>query len=146
VRTRAVLASVAALAVAGCGSKPLSNGELQRQATRVCTQAGARTDRLPTPGSPAGTIAFVRRAVAVMSPELAALKGLKPPGDVADVYSTAIDAFTKKLTALKDSVRDLRGGADPVIAIKTLQQQLGPLESQEDGAWQALAIPACLNR
>jgi hypothetical protein len=33
-----------------------------------------------------------------------------------------------------------------VSAVETLQQRLTPLEAQEDGAWRALEIPACLNR
>jgi hypothetical protein len=135
-----------ALVLAGCGSKPLSTTELTNDATRVCTIASRQTDLIPTPASPAGTAAYLRRGIAVMTPELRGLRALRPSNDVADVYATSLGSFAKQLSYLKDTMRDLAGGEDPVIAIKTLQQELGPIESQENGAWQALEIPACVIR
>ena len=58
----------------------------------------------------------------------------------------SITSFTKKLSYLTDTVHDLAGGEDPVIAMRTLQQDLAPVEKQEDGAWQTLQITACVNR
>ena len=146
-RRRALIWLAGALVLAGCGSKPpLSTTELSNQATRVCTLAGQQTDVIPTPASPAGTASFLRRGIAVMAPELQGLRTLKPTSDVAQVYATSIDSFAKKLGYLKDTMRDLAGGEDPVIAIKTLQQELAPIEAQENGAWQALDVPACLSR
>jgi hypothetical protein len=143
---RALLATAAALLLGGCGSKPLSSSQLHDQATRLCTLATSQTDQIPTPASPAGSATFLKRGIAVLTPELNALRGLRPTGDVADVYSTSLDAFANKLSDLRHAVHELSGGEDPVIAVKTLQQQLAPIESQENGAWQALEIPACLNR
>src|SRR5205085_58232 len=50
-----------ALVLAGCGSQALSSGELQNQATRVCTLAAQQTNRIQTPSSPAGTAVFLRK-------------------------------------------------------------------------------------
>jgi hypothetical protein len=141
-----VLAVLAVLACSGCGSKPLSSTQLVSQGTRVCALAGRQTDFIASPKSPAGTTAFLKRGIAVLTPELAALKALKPPSDVADVYSTAIGSFSQKLAALKDTLHALNHGEDPVLALKALQLKLAPIESQENGAWQALQLPACLNR
>jgi hypothetical protein len=146
VRRLALLAIVAVFGCSGCGSKPLSSTQLVIRGTRVCAAAGRQTDFIATPTSPAGTAAYLRRGIAVMTPELAALKALRPPSDVADVYSTGIDSFSDKLSALKSALHDLNRGTDPVLAVKALQQKLAPLESQENGAWQALQLPACLNR
>jgi hypothetical protein len=146
VRRRALLAILAGLGCSGCGSKPLSSTQLVSRGTRVCSQAGRRTDFIATPASPAGTAAFLRRGIAVLTPELAALKALRPPTDVADVYSTAIKSFSSKLGEMRQTLRNLNRGEDPVVAIKALQQQLAPIESQENGAWQALQLSACLNR
>jgi hypothetical protein len=88
----------------------------------------------------------LKHGIAVLRPELAGLRGLHPPNDAADVYSASLTAFANKLGALDTTVREIGGGADPVLAMKSLQGQLAPLESQEDGGWQALEIPACLNR
>jgi len=74
------------------------------------------------------------------------LRALRAPSDVADVYAVSTESFAKKLRYLKDTVRDLAHGEDPVIAMQTLEQDLAPVEKQEDGAWQALQIRACLNR
>jgi hypothetical protein len=145
VSRRALIGLAGALVLAGCGSKPLSTTELASQATRLCTIASTQTALIPTPASPAGTAAYLQRGIAVMTPELERLRALRPSSDVADVYATSIGSFAKKLSYLKDTMRDLAGGEDPVIAIKTLQQELGPIESQENAAWQALEIPACLN-
>jgi hypothetical protein len=145
-KLRAGLVILGTAALSGCGSKPLTSSELQHQATRVCALASRQTDRISTPASPAGTDAFLKRGIAVMRPELTGLRRLRPPSDVADVYSTSLDAFATKLSDLEHTVRALTGGEEPMIAMKTLQQKLGPIESQENGAWQALEIPACLNR
>jgi hypothetical protein len=146
-RRVAPLAVLTALLVSGCGSKPLSSGELHSRATQLCLQAGSQTDRIRTPASPPGTVAFLQRGIAVMTPELAKLRALRPArGDVADVYSTSVHTFSEKLRALERTVRELNSGEDPVLAIKGLQRKLKPLESQENGAWQALQIPACQSR
>jgi hypothetical protein len=149
VRRGAWLASATALAsiaVAGCGGGALSMSELRTQATRVCLVADTATGRIPTPASPNATDPFLRRGIAVLAPELAQLRALKAPSDVADVYSTALLAFSRKLNALKSALHGLDRGADPVSAVQGLQHRLGPIESAEDGAWQALQIPACVNR
>ena len=82
----------------------------------------------------------------MLGPELVSLRSLRASGDAAPVYSTAMVAFQHKLGAIRASIRDLGRGLDPVIAIKTLQQQLTPVEVQENAAWQRLGIPACVNR
>jgi hypothetical protein len=141
----AALAVVGGLVLAGCGSKPLSSGELQSQATRVCTLASQQTNRIRTPASPAGTAVFLRQGIAVLTPALAQLRRLRAPSDVADVYKASVKAFAEKLGFLRAAEHDIAGGQDPVAAMQTLQEQLSPIVSQENGGWQALDIPACIN-
>jgi hypothetical protein len=148
-RRRALVAGAGAFAafvVCGCGGGPLSIGDLRAQATRECLNAQVQTSRIPTPTSPAAADGFLRQGVRVLSPELVALRALKPPSGVADVYSTALLAFSHKLGELNGTVSGLEQGADPVGAMHALQHRLAPIESAEDGAWQTLQIPACLNR
>jgi hypothetical protein len=144
-RRLAAVGIVGALVLAGCGSKPLSSGELQTQATRVCTLASQRTNRIRTPASPAGTAVFLRQGIAVLTPALAQLRRLRPPSDVADVYWASVKAFAEKLGFLRAAAHDVAGGQDPVTTMQTLQEQLSPIVSQENGGWQALDIPACIN-
>jgi hypothetical protein len=146
VRRRLTAAVVAALILGGCGSSPLSSRDLHNDATQVCRAASRLANRIATPTSPAGTEAFLRRGIAALTPELAGLRALHPPSDVADVYTASVKAFGQKLTYLKDALRDLQSGEDPVIALKTLQRELTPVGTQENGGWQALQIPVCVGR
>jgi hypothetical protein len=137
------------LALAGCGGaakNSLSASDLRTQATRLCTIARKQTDRIATPTGPATAAAFLNRGLAVLDPELKALRQLHPSGDLGQVYATAIDAFAQKVNALRTAAATLAGNGDPVVTMKSLEQQIAPLEGQENGAWLALEIPACLNR
>jgi hypothetical protein len=144
---RMVAASVsAAVLVAGCGgSGSLSGDQLRSRATALCSSAGRQTDRIPTPSAPGGGESFLKQGIAALTPELKGLRKLRAPSDLAQVYSTGVGAFTQKLNALKTAVRQLDSGASPVTAMTDLQQRLAPIETAEDGAWQALEVPACMN-
>jgi hypothetical protein len=135
-----------ALLIAGCAGRQLSSSQLRSRATRVCSAAAARTDRIAAPAAPAGVRTFLLRGVSVLDPELRELRSLRPPRALATTYSTAIRDFSRKVNALSSTAQALSRGADPVSTIDTLQQRLAPVESAEDSAWTALAIPACVNR
>lgn len=145
-RRVAAFCALISLCAAGCGATSLSTQELRSQATTLCTAARHQTDRIAAPSSPAGGGLFLSKGIAVLDPELRGLRQLQPPNGLAQVYSTAVSSFSQKLDALHQAARAVAGGGDAVIAIKALQQRLTPLEAQEDGAWRALEIPACLNR
>jgi hypothetical protein len=144
---RALAAGAAALAVAGCGSSPPSpSAQLQRQATRVCTQAQARGAEIKPPVVPAQTAAFLRRGIAFLGPELAGLRALRVPPVQSGAYSTAVGSLARELTILTATARDLDRGADPVAAIRALQQRLAPVEAAAGAAWRTLGVPACVGR
>ncbi|MGA2928742.1 MAG: hypothetical protein ABSG43_22685 [Solirubrobacteraceae bacterium] len=145
-RWRVAAALCAALALPGCGSGSLTAAQLRNRATQVCTTADRLTATIPTPATPAASGTFLRRGLAVLEPELAALRVLKAPGDLDQVYATSIDALADKLQALTGAVRGLRAGEDPRGTITSLARRLAPLESKEDGAWRALGIPACIDQ
>jgi hypothetical protein len=137
-----------AVLVGACGSAtpPPSLVQLRAQGARICRAAGGRLRRIPTPRTEVGGETFLTSAIAVLGPELRRLRKLSAPGDSADVYRAALDATADELDALRGAVRALDRQQDPVIAFRTLQQRLGPLEAQADSAWQALQIPTCLQR
>lgn len=141
-------AALAAVGLTGCGggSTTLSLRDLRNRATYLCSTASRLTDRVPTPISPAAGATFLQRGASILGPELTELRTLRPPSDVADVYSTAVGALSEEVHLLIHVVGRLHGGADPVIEIKGLQQRLVPLEDQADGAWGALQIPACVDQ
>ncbi len=138
---------LAALALAGCGGgSSVSSTQLRNEAARVCTSANAQMTLIPTPQSPAAAEAFLKRGISVLRPELTNLQTLKAPDDIAKVWNISLDAFSSKLSALSATAHRIETGADPVSEMQSLQAQLAPLESTEDGAWQALGVQACVNR
>ena len=143
---RPILASVMALAVAGCGASSPTTARLEAQAGRVCTQALAQDARIAPPPVPAQTAAFLRRGIAVLAPELANLRTLHVPHEQADTYTTAIDALAHELTILTVTARALDRGADPLTTIKTLQHRLAPVEAAGNTAWRTLGVPLCVSR
>jgi hypothetical protein len=84
----------------------------------------------------------VRSGIAVLRPELVKLRTLQGP----DEYRRAVAAMAGELAALRFTLRGLRAGNDPVVAIKTLQQMLAPIEVRADDAWLSLGVGACANR
>jgi hypothetical protein len=135
-----------AILLGGCGgSTSLSEKQLRARATALCATAARRAGRIPTPSDESQSPAFLNRGIAALKPELAGLRALKAPDDDADAYHVSVDAFSKQLDELERTVRKLHSGEDPVVAWKTLEEKLGPLESTADGGWRALEVPACLN-
>jgi hypothetical protein len=133
------------LALAACGATTsLSEKQLRTRATALCATAARRAGRISTPSTESQGAAFLNRGIGALKPELAGLRALKAPDDVADVYEATLKAFSKQLDELERTVRKLHSGEDPVVAWKTLQTKLTPLESSEDSAWRTLDIPACL--
>ena len=143
---RRLLASVAMLAVAGCGATSPTIGRLRTQADRVCNRALAQDVRIAPPPAPAGTAAFLRRGIAVLRPELTGLHTLRVPRAQAGAYSVALGSLARELAILISTAHDLDRGADPLTTIKTLQHRLAPVEADDDAAWRTLGIPACANR
>jgi hypothetical protein len=146
VTRRVTPALLVAVALAGCGTSSLSAVQLRTAATRVCTVAGRRLSRIRPPGLPAQGSTFLRRGIAALKPELAALGRLSPPGDLAAHFNGARAATAKMLKLLQSTLQGLKAGNDPVVAIKTLQQELIGPEAQAAAAWHAAEIPACAPR
>jgi hypothetical protein len=135
-------ALLAAALLAGCGSA-LTDTQLRSRAGRICALATRRTNRIATPSMPSQEASFVRRGIAALAPEVTALRRLRAPGGMADDYRDAVAATSAELTALRSTLKGLKAGNDPVVAIKTLQQQLAPAEMKASIAWSALELPAC---
>lgn len=143
---RACAAGLAAALLGGCGSSSASPAQLRAQATAICERANARIGRIPTPANASGALAFLNSGIAALKPEIQELRQLSASGDAADVWNAAIRTLSAQLAALQSTASQIQGGADPVQAYRSLQQTLGPLETQSNDAWSALQIPACQNQ
>jgi hypothetical protein len=142
----AAVVAVGAIALAGCGGSSLSERQLRNDATQICRTAQLRMGRIGVPASPSGGRAFLRHGVAVLTPELAQLRRLRPPSSMADDYRKALADFTLKLGTLRATLVTLKSGGDPVAGFQSLQQALAPIEAREDDSWGGLDIAACVNR
>jgi len=135
----AALGPLVALALVGCGSSSPSASQLQARATPICKLAARRMSAIPAPTLPSGGARFLSQGIAALGPELAQLRRLGSAGD----YGDALGATAAELHALRSTLRGLRAGNDPVVAIKTLAQELSPIEVRADGDWHSLGVPAC---
>ncbi|MGO9955910.1 MAG: hypothetical protein ACLP50_07990 [Solirubrobacteraceae bacterium] len=145
-RALTALGLAAALALGACGSSALSASQLRSSATAICELARQRTNRIPDPSAPTGGEEFLARGIAALEPELAALRRLAPPADLAAELKEALTASADELRALKTTVAGLARGGDPVVAVGSLQHRLSPVETHGNAVWQALGIPACAAR
>jgi hypothetical protein len=140
----AALVLVLVVAAAGCGgSSSTGVRQLRTRAARVCMSATERLNRIPTPQVPSEGAAFLRRGIAALGPELAALSAMHPGGELGVHFDTARKATEQELQVLQSSLKGLRAGNDPIVAVKTLQTQLAPLEKQAGAAWRAVGLPGC---
>jgi cytochrome c556 len=134
------------LTLAGCGgATSMSAHQLRADATRACAVATQRLDAVSTPKLPSDAAAFLRGGIAALQPELEGLAALHPDGELGKQLERARSATQQELAALQSSLKGLRTGNDPIVAIKTLQAQLLPLEKRATAAWLSLNIPACVD-
>jgi hypothetical protein len=138
------LGVVLALAAAGCGgSSSMSEQVLRTRAARICSVATQRLNSIPTPQVPSAGESFLRRGIAAVRPELAALSAIQPSGELGAQFGKARNATEQELKVLQSSLKGLKAGNDPIVAFKTLQTELAPLETRASAAWRALGIRAC---
>jgi hypothetical protein len=138
--TRAGVAALSAAALAGCGSSSLSAAQIRSRATKACTATARRTGKLSTPASPGGAVTFLNHGIAAIDQEVSQLQAMHATGTA----KTAVDGTAAELAALRFTVKSLRADNDPVVAIKTLQARLAPIERRTNAAWRTLDVPACV--
>lgn len=136
------LSAPVVLLLAGCGGSGLSAAQVRSRAAAICNRAAVRTASIQLPEAPSGGQRFLGLGIAALAPEIRDLRRL---GDHGSIHA-AVSAMQAELAALRSSLKGLRTGNDPVVAIKTLQQQLAAPEQRANTAWRALRVPACVSR
>jgi hypothetical protein len=143
-KTSAVAAlACGALLLGGCGSSALSSTQLRRKAGRICKTAQRSTESIPVPTDPARAQRFLHHGISALAPQIAALHKLNASSDLEHAYATALRATDHELALLRSALRGLNAGNDPVVAIKTLQDELGPAEDAAARTWHEVDVPAC---
>jgi hypothetical protein len=141
---RAIAALVcSALLLGGCGSSSLSDKQLRRRAGRICVAAQHASASIGAPTDPADGQLFLQRGVAALAPAVTALDGLRPSNDLQQDYTAAMRATDRELALLRRALRGLQAGNDPVVAVKTLEDELEPAEDAAAHAWREAEVPAC---
>jgi hypothetical protein len=137
---RAGVGALAAAALAGCGSSALSPAQIRSRATNICTATARRTGRIATPTSPNDAATFLNRGITAIDREVVVLRAMHAGGTAR----TAVDGTAAELATLRFTLKGLQAENDPVVAIKTLQARLEPIEQRTNAAWRSLGIPACV--
>ena len=142
---RGVLVLISAILLTGCGGGSSSaSSHLKTRATRICTAANRRLQRVaPRKG---GYATFLQEGLAVLQPELQRLESLHADTGSQTVYAGALNVLGREIAAVKRARSALNHHQDPALAFAALERRLAPLESQANGAWRALQIPACVSR
>jgi hypothetical protein len=138
--TRAGAGVLTALAFAGCGSGSLSTAQIRSRATKICAATARRTGTIVTPTSPSGGVPFLQRGIAAIDREVFQLRAMHASG----AAQTAFNGTAAELAALRFTLKGLQADNDPVVAIKTLEQRLSPIERRTNAVWRSLDIPACV--
>ena len=143
---RALLVAVLLATLAGCGSASLSARDLRANATVVCEHASERLSPIPQPSSAAAALPFLRRGVAVLGPELAALRRLPPPADLSTRYHATLAEFGTAVQMVRGTIAVLARGGDAVASFASLEHELSPIVADENAGWRTLQIAACISR
>ncbi|HWE31862.1 MAG TPA: hypothetical protein VG410_00175 [Solirubrobacteraceae bacterium] len=143
---RALLVGLALTALAGCGSSSLSDHDLRADAAVACRHASQRLSRIIQPASATAALPFLRRGIAVLGPELAALRRLAPGTDLSAAYHATVANFGAAVQRVRGTVAVLTSGGDPVASFTTLEHELTPIVAGENAGWRRLQIPACVSR
>lgn len=143
-RTSAAAAlACSALLLGGCGSSSLSDTQLRHKAGQICVTAQRSSGSIAAPTDPAKGAQFLQHGIAALAPPVTALHKLKPSSDLQDGYAAALGSTDHELALLRSALRGLQDGNDPVVAVKTLQDELGPAEDAAGRAWHELDVPVC---
>ena len=138
---RAGLGALSVAALAGCGSSSLSAAQMRSRATKICTAtARPHGQDLDAHVTRSGAVAFLNRGIAAIGQEVVQLRAMH----ASSTAKTAVDGTAAELAALRFTLKGLQADNDPVVAIKTLQARLTPIERRTDAAWRSLDVPACV--
>jgi hypothetical protein len=132
-----------ALLLGGCGSNSLSDKQLRHKAGRICVTAQRASESITVPTDPAKGQLYLQRGIAALAPAVTGLHRLRPDSNLQETYTTALRATDRELALLRRALHGLKAGNDPVVAIKTLQDELGPAEDAAARAWHEVEVPAC---
>jgi len=148
-RPLAALAVVgAAAAIAGCGGGGDSDGalsaeEFRTQADAICAEANTRLDTLDEPTQADQVLGFLQSGLTVQKEQLAKLKALQPPSDLAGTFDEATGLLDQQTAAIQGAADRIAGGESAEAVIADVDAQIDSLNDQADAKAKELGLEVC---
>jgi len=113
------------------------------QASAICTKTDKALNKIPAPKSAAQIGKYFDAVLVAIEAQYASLGKLSVPSSLAASVSKALTAEKTQITGIRVLADQIRKGADPLKAMKTLDKTMTTAGNAEDAAWKKLKISAC---
>jgi hypothetical protein len=142
----AAVAAVVAAVLAGCGgsgSERLSRDAFVSKADAACRDLSARQQTLTPPTSIDAIPAYADKAVPILDDALNALRGLRPPSELAD----GVDSWLNQLAGTRSVLEDLRSAAEDgdEAKVRTVGAKGTDLDRRAKALAQGIGLIDCAN-
>jgi hypothetical protein len=137
--------------VAGCGggsggSNTVSAGDFRTQADAICQTSKDAIAALtkPTPSSTsAQVLAFLRAGLTTSDAEIAKLRALDPPADLAPTVNQALALLDQRQARIRAVADRVAGGEDFATVVAQENAQITRLNAQADAKARELGLTVC---
>ena len=142
-RSRAVLAATLLVAVvAGCGGEEtLTRADYITQADAICDDYNQRQAKLGDPESVEDIERLGDETKPLVEKQLAELRDLKAPEEIADDAAAAYDLLERQLPKLDALVRAAE--ANDVAKVQSVAAEAGVLDEQADAKAEKIGLKVC---
>lgn len=142
-RSRAVLALTLLVAVvAGCGGEEtLTRADYITQADAICDDYNQRQAKLGDPESVEDIERLGDETKPLVEKQLAELRDLKAPEEIADDAAAAYDLLERQLPKLDALVRAAE--ANDVAKVQSVAAEAGVLDEQADAKAEKIGLKVC---
>jgi cytochrome c556 len=142
------VAACVALLAGGCGSSGgsgdrLSKSDYQQQATKICTDSEAATNKLTQPTKPADVKPFLQKGIAITQKAVDDFKALKPPSDLQDEHNAVVKAEQNALDELQKVTDSLKGDTSDAAKVQAASPELDKISKDVDAKLKAAGLPKC---
>ena len=142
-RSRAVLAATLLVAVvAGCGGEEtLTRADYITQADAICDDYNQRQAKLGDPKSVEDIERLGDETKPLVEKQLAELRDLEAPEEIADDAAAAYDLLERQLPKLDALVRAAE--ANDVAKVQSIAAEAGVLDEQADAKAEKIGLTVC---
>ena len=143
---RLAIASLVALALAGCGGDGrLSEDEYRSAATTICLQSRQQQERIeqPTRATPEAIANYFRRQVEITERNVKRFDALKPPEAFEERHDRLVSLGREGIRQIDSLVKSFEGGDDPHEALVSAQKDLVRIGDEQRRVARDLGVREC---